>query len=60
MMELLAPGLVALLFILYGLSQRERSTGGCAICTDTSKCDGGKDLEALVRESEHGRGSPLP
>jgi hypothetical protein len=38
MMEVLAPALLALLFILYGLSQRGRSPGSCAGCTGEGKC----------------------
>jgi hypothetical protein len=38
MMELLAPALLALLFILFGLSQRGRSPGGCAACAGEDGC----------------------
>jgi hypothetical protein len=40
MMELLAPVLLALLFILFGLSHRGRSPGGCAGCTGEGECKG--------------------
>jgi len=37
-MELLAPALLALLFIVFGLSQRGRSPGGCAACAGEDGC----------------------
>ena len=40
MMELLAPVLLALLFVLFGLSHRGRSPGGCAACTHEAECEG--------------------
>lgn len=43
MMEWLAPvALVALLFILFGLSHRGRSHAGCGACTGEDDC-GGKE-----------------
>ncbi len=38
MMELLAPILLALLFVVFGLSHRGRSPGRCAACTGTGDC----------------------
>ena len=40
MTELLAPALLALLFILFGLSHRGRPAGGCAACTGAGECEG--------------------
>ncbi len=39
-MEWLAPALLALLFILFGLSQRGRGAGSCAACTNEGDCEG--------------------
>ncbi len=38
MMEVFAPALLALLFIVFGLSQRGRSSGGCAACAGEDGC----------------------
>ncbi len=40
MMEWIAPVLLGLLFILFGLSQRGRSAGGCGACTGEGTCEG--------------------
>jgi hypothetical protein len=40
MMEILAPALLALLFIVFGLTQRGRSSGGCAGCPGDGACEG--------------------
>jgi hypothetical protein len=54
MMEMFAPVLLALLFILFGLSQRGRSTGGCAGCTGAGECQGKgtSGCEASGQENE--------
>jgi hypothetical protein len=38
-MEMLAPALLALLFILFGLSGRGRSSSGCAACAGEDGCE---------------------
>ncbi len=40
MMEWFAPLLLALLFVVFGLSQKGRSSGGCASCKSQGECAG--------------------
>ncbi len=39
-MEWLAPLLLAALFVVFGLSQKGRSSGGCASCSGDGECAG--------------------
>jgi hypothetical protein len=51
MMEWLTPALLAFLFILFGLSRRGRTQGGCGACTEPGLCQGKAHRDCKKAES---------